>query len=53
MTPGSEPDHELVVKFGELDDHARELAGDRVAAGRGARVRVVGCLIGEVLTNSR
>src|SRR5579862_9006254 len=43
----SEPDDQLVVELGELDDHARELAGDQVAVGRRARVRVVGGLIGE------
>src|SRR6266700_3173276 len=46
---GLEPDDQLVVEFGELDDHARELAGDQVAVGRRARVRVIGGLIGEVL----
>src|SRR6266567_9432596 len=30
---GLEPDDQLVVEFGELDDHARELAGDQVAVG--------------------
>src|ERR1039457_819563 len=46
---GSESDDQLVVEFGELDDHARELAGDEVAVGRRAGVCVVGGLIGEVL----
>src|SRR5579862_2199386 len=45
----SEPDDQLVVELGELNDHARELAGDQVTVGRRARVRVVGGLIGEVL----
>src|SRR5260221_47577 len=45
----SERDDQLVVDLGELDDLVRELAGDQVAVGRRAGVRVVGGLIGEVL----
>jgi len=45
---GSDRDDQLVIDLDELNDHVRELAGDELLVSRGARVRVVGGLIGEM-----